>query len=127
MNATQGLVGLTLGAMLAGTAASAPNVNVIVDGQIKPGVYGRVEIGNIAPPPLLYPQPVVIVPPPPRAVVVEPLYLHVPPGHAKKWGKHCYRYNACGQPVYFVRSQEYDPGHGRKQKHKNKQKHGDDD
>ena len=22
--------------------------------------------------------------------------------HAKKWAKHCSRYNACGQPVYFV-------------------------
>jgi hypothetical protein len=36
-------------------------------------------------------------------IVQQPLYLHVPPGHAKKWSKHCARYNACGQPVYFVR------------------------
>ena len=32
-----------------------------------------------------------------------PLYLHVPPGHAKKWSQHCARYNACNRPVYFVK------------------------
>ena len=31
-----------------------------------------------------------------------PLSLYVPPGHQKNWGKYCGRYNACGQPVYFV-------------------------
>ncbi len=127
MHAVQSLAGLAIGIMLATTAIGAPSVNVIVDGQVRPGVYGRVEIGNIPPPPVLYPQPVVIVRPPPQAVVVQPLYLHVPPGHAKHWGKHCHRYNACGQPVYFVRSDEYDPGDGRKQKHKGKHKHGEDD
>ena len=29
-------------------------------------------------------------------------YLWVPPGHQKKWSKHCREYNACGVPVYFV-------------------------
>jgi hypothetical protein len=33
----------------------------------------------------------------------QPIYLYVPPGHQKNWGKHCARYNACGQRVYFVR------------------------
>jgi len=32
-----------------------------------------------------------------------PLYLYVPPGHQKKWAKHCGAYNACGRPVYFVK------------------------
>jgi hypothetical protein len=67
----------------------------------QPGVYGRIEIGNQPPPPVLYPQPVIIA----RPVVVmqqPPLYLYVPPGHAKHWEKHCYRYNACGRQVYFV-------------------------
>jgi hypothetical protein len=67
----------------------------------EPGVYGRIEIGNQPPPPVLYPQPVIIA----RPVVVmqqPPLYLYVPPGHAKHWEKHCYRYNACGRQVYFV-------------------------
>ena len=27
----------------------------------------------------------------------------MPPGQAKKWSKHCGRYNACGRPVYFVK------------------------
>ena len=38
---------------------------------------------------------------PVAGVVVQPIYLHVPPGHAKNWRKHCAHYNACGQPVYF--------------------------
>jgi hypothetical protein len=67
----------------------------------EPGVYGRIELGNRPPPPVLYPQPVVIARP--AVVVAEPpLYLYVPPGHAKKWGKHCHEYNACGRQVYFV-------------------------
>jgi hypothetical protein len=53
----------------------------------------------------VYPQPVVIVKESRR---VQPVYLHVPPGHAKKWSKHCHKYNACNRPVYFVKSQEYD-------------------
>ena len=36
------------------------------------------------------------------AVYQQPVYLYVPPGHQKNWRKHCGRYNACGQPVYFV-------------------------
>ena len=56
----------------------------------QPGFYGRIDIGNAPPPVLIYPQPVVIqkvyvAQPPP------PLYLHVPPGHAKKWSKHCHK------------------------------------
>ncbi len=120
MNPSQSAAAFALASVLAGTAFAGPNVNVIIDGQIKPGVYGRVEIGNIPPPPVLYRQPVVIVQPPPRVVVAQPMYLHVPPGHAKKWRKHCHRYDACGQPVYFVKSEEYEPGYGRKHKHKHK-------
>jgi hypothetical protein len=67
----------------------------------QPGVYGRIEIGSQPPPPVLYPQPVIIARP--AVMVAEPpLYLYVPPGHAKKWGKHCHKYNACGRQVYFV-------------------------
>lgn len=97
------------------------NVRVIVSGEVRPGVYGRVDIGNAPPPPVLYAKPMIIVPPPPppapRPVVVpvQPIYLHVPPGHAKNWRKHCHKYNACGQPVYFVVSDEYKP---RKKKEK---------
>ena len=90
----------------------------------QPGFYGTIDIGGFPQPQLIYPQPVVIQPVP-VGVVREPIYLHVPPGHAKNWSKHCRKYNACGQPVYFVQdawyNQEYVPryremhgeGHGK--------------
>jgi hypothetical protein len=31
----------------------------------------------------------------------------VPPGHEKHWRKYCSQYDACGQPVYFVRDDWY--------------------
>ena len=98
-------------ALCAASAQSQPSVNVIVGGEVAPGVYGRVEIGNAPPPPVFYPRPVTIIRPPPRVVVEPPIYLHVPPGHARHWSKHCRAYNACGRPVYFVRSAEYAPGY----------------
>ena len=52
-----------------------------------------------------------VIQPVPVAVVSQPIYLHVPPGHAKNWRKHCHKYNACGTPVYFVKSAEYEPGY----------------
>ena len=77
------------------------NVGVSI-GINQPGVYGRVDIGNYPQPRIVYQQPVIIVQSP-VAVQQQPIYLYVPPGHQKKWSKHCARYNACGQPVYFVR------------------------
>lgn len=84
------------------SAADAATAYTTVQGALAPGVYGRIDIGNAPPPPLIYTQPVIIQRAPQR-VLQEPLYLHVPPGHAKKWSKHCAKYNACNQPVYFVR------------------------
>lgn len=103
------------------------NIGVSVTGEVAPGVYGRVDIGN-APPPLLYAQPVIIMKQP-RPLT--PVYMHVPPGHAKNWAKHCQKYNACGRPVYFVKSAEYEPGyapgsHGKKDKKEKKGHKGDD-
>ena len=72
----------------------------------QPGFYGRIDLGPLAPPPVLYPQPIVIQPAPVE-VAPPPIYLRVPPGHAKQWRKHCQRYQACGQPVYFVRDSWY--------------------
>lgn len=102
--------------------AHSADVSVSIASEIRPGVYGRINIGN-SPPPILYPQPVIIVSPP-RSVAVTPVYLHVPPGHAKNWSKHCKKYKACSQPVYFVKSAEYEPGYDGKKK-KNKKKHDD--
>ncbi|MES2360366.1 MAG: hypothetical protein V4646_01050 [Pseudomonadota bacterium] len=115
---------LALTALCANTAlAATPYANATVEGALTPGVYGRIEIGTAPPPPLIYAQPVIIQRQP---VLVQqaPLYLHVPPGHAKKWSKHCARYNACGQPVYFVRVQgddDYERGQYKEYKDK---KHG---
>jgi hypothetical protein len=85
--------------------AIAANVGLSV--QVgEPGFYGRIDVGNFPQPPVIYRQPVVIQPVP-AGVVRPPVYLRVPPGHAKHWAKHCREYNACGQPVYFVQDRWY--------------------
>ncbi len=127
MNAKQGMFGLLLGACLSASAFGQTSVNVSIDGQVAPGVYGRINIGSGPVPILVYPQPVVIYQPV-RPVQASPIYLSVPPGHAKNWRKHCGRYNACGQQVYFVRTAEYESGYredrGHKDKKEKKEKHG---
>ncbi len=95
-------------------AMAQTNVGVSIGIQ-QPGVYGRIDIGNFPRPMVVYPQPMVIAPSP-VAVYQQPIYLYVPPGHQKNWAKHCYRYSACGQPVYFVQEswvrERYDEGRG---------------
>ena len=108
------VTGLCSGVALAQT----PYVNATVQGALSPGVYGRIDIGTAAPPPLIYAKPILVYPS--QVIVQQPLYLHVPPGHAKKWSKHCDKYNACGQPVYFVRVNGDDEYEGRGGKHKDK-------
>jgi hypothetical protein len=70
----------------------------------QPGFYGRLDIGGYPQPQVIYRQPRVI-----EYVEVErqPIYLRVPPGHRKHWDKHCHEYDACGERVYFVRSDWY--------------------
>lgn len=70
----------------------------------EPGFYGHIDIGDYPRPRLLYAQPRLIQR---GAVVREPIYLHVPPGHARNWRKHCRQYNACGERVYFVQDRWY--------------------
>ena len=118
-----------LAALTAAPAWSAVDVGVGITIR-EPGVYGRIELGNFSPPPVLYAQPVIIRQP---TVVVQqaPMYLYVPPGHAKNWGKHCGRYNACARQVYFVQEswveERYEERHGKgKGKNKNKGKKYDD-
>jgi hypothetical protein len=102
----------------------------------QPGVYGRIDIGNFPQPAVVVAQPVVIQQP--RVVVaqpVQPVYMWVPPGHQKHWGKHCLEFKACGVPVYFVKDEWYqqnvmhgkggDKEHGGKGHGKGKGKHGD--
>ena len=123
MRSIKGFAALSL-AFAALTSHAQTDVNVSIGGIIQPGVYGRVEIGTRPPPPVYYPQPVVIVKQP-VTVVQEPIYMHVPPGHARKWRKHCHKYNACNQPVYLVKNEYDDDGKKGKHKHKNKHKHED--
>ena len=119
-----GAVSLNMFLALCGSQASAttPYPNTIVQGSLVPGVYGRIDIGNAPPPPLIYTQPVIIQQREPTAVRQRPLYLHVPPGHAKKWSKHCAAYNACNRPVYFVKVDGNDGYEQPKVKHKEKNK-----
>lgn len=90
----------------AGVGAAAPalaQVNVTI-GINQPGVYGRIQIGDLPPPALVYAQPVLIAPPL-RFIERQPIYLYVPLVHQQQWGRYCGRYGACGQPVYFVRDE----------------------
>ena len=95
--------GLLALAVLAPAHAADVGVSISVG---QPGFYGRIDIGNAPPPVVVYPQPVIIQQAP-VAVVRQPIYLHVPPGHQRDWAKHCYRYAACNQPVYFVQDRWY--------------------
>lgn len=97
------LIAAALAAVTVITPALAADVAVSVSiGD--PGFYGRIDIGGYPPPQVIYREPRVI-----HRVAVErpPLYLRVPPGHAKNWRKHCHKYNACGERVYFVRDDWY--------------------
>lgn len=94
---------LGLAGMAALPTARAADVGVSI-GFSQPGVYGRVDIGRYPQPVLIAPQPVIIGSPVYRA---EPVYLWVPPEHRRDWRHHCYRYGACGAPVYFVQDGWY--------------------
>ena len=91
----------------------------------QPGFYGRIDIGDYPQPRLLYREPRLIQ----RVAVREPIYLHVPPGHAKNWRKHCRQYDACGERVYFVQdnwyNQVYVP-HYQKRHHDRRDERGND-
>ena len=64
----------------------ATNVSISVG---QPGFYGHIDIGDYPQPQLIYRQPLIIE----RASVERPpVYLHVPPGHATDWRKHCKQY-----------------------------------
>ena len=124
--------GLAAGAI--GSAVAQSNVGVSI-GINQPGVYGRINIGNVPPPALVRSQPIVFAPP---RVVVErqPIYLYVPATQQQDWGRYCGRYSACAQPVYFVRDEwvreRYESEHpgwdrGRHRGWDKKQKHDDRD
>lgn len=70
----------------------------------EPGFYGRLDIGGYPQPQVIYRRPMVI-----HRVHVDrdPIYLRVPPDHARNWRRYCRRYDACGERVYFVRNSWY--------------------
>jgi hypothetical protein len=87
-------------ASLTGTAAEV-GMSLSVG---QPGFYGQIDIGGYPPPPVIYRQPRVgyyVQPDRP------PLYLRVPPGHAKNWSRYCGKYDACNERVYFVKDNWY--------------------
>ena len=95
------ILAFALAAGCAGAASAQTSVSIGIN---QPGVYGRITIGDVPPPALILPQPVIIE----RAPVVyqrAPIYLYVPPAHQQNWRQYCGHYNACNQPVYFVRDQ----------------------
>lgn len=97
------LIAAAIAATTITTPALAADVGVSVNiGQ--PGFYGRLDIGDFPQPQVIYRQPMVIERVPMNR---PPIYLRVPPGHAKHWSKHCREYNACGERVYFVQDNWY--------------------
>jgi hypothetical protein len=95
---------LAMFAMAAAAAAADVGVSVTVN---QPGLYGRIDIGNLPPPQVIFAQPMLVQPVVPGVPAPEPIYLHVPPGHEKHWRKHCAKYHACDRPVYFVHEDWY--------------------
>lgn len=97
------LIAAAVAATFSTTPALAADVGVSISiGQ--PGFYGRLDIGDYPPPLLIYRQPMMI-----ERVQMDrpPVYLRVPPGHARNWKKHCREYNACDERVYFVQDSWY--------------------
>lgn len=107
--------------LMAVIPASAADIGATINiGQ--PGFYGQIELGNQYPrPALVFNQPLIIQQ---AQVIRPPMYLHVPPGHAKDWRKHCRLYGACGTPVYFVQDNWYNNVYVPEyRKHKSKRSH----
>jgi hypothetical protein len=76
--------------------------NVTEGGPLRHGVYGRIEVRGSTPPPVIYSSPLLVS----QATVpvgAQPVYLYVPPGQVRKWKQHCAKWQACDQPVLFVR------------------------
>jgi len=97
------LLAATLGIAAFSAVPAMAAVSVAIG---EPGFFGRIDLGGGAPPPqVINAQPVIIGQPVYGARA--PIYLRVPPGYERDWGRHCGAYNACGQPVYFVRDDWY--------------------
>lgn len=122
MKKSQWLTALLTIGLIAPALAANVDVNIHIG---QPGYYGRIDIGEFERPQLIYREPIVIYP---VSAPRDPVYLHVPPGHAKNWRKHCSKYNACGERVYFVQDswyeREYVPRY--QARHNTREKHYED-
>lgn len=120
------LIAMAVATAAVTTPALAADVGISVSiGQ--PGFYGRIDIGDYPRPRVIYRQPIIVE----RVRVVgPPVYLRVPPGHAKNWKKHCREYNACGERVFFVHDdwyeREYVPRYQEKHRDRGDGRHDED-
>ncbi|WP_027468607.1 hypothetical protein [Deefgea rivuli] len=95
------IAALVLG--FAALSATAADVGVSINiGD--PNFYGHIEMGQRYQPQVIYERPIIVRQ---SSYVYPPMYLRVPPGHAKSWKRHCSAYGACGRPVYFVKDSWY--------------------
>ena len=89
----------------------AKDVSISVQGQIQPGVYGHIQVGQ--PAVRVYHQPVYQQPVyhqpvyvhhdyAPQTVYVQTVLVQAPRKHRKHWKKYCHHYGACQQRVQFV-------------------------
>ena len=88
-------------------AAATPVFAADVGVSIKigePGFFGQLDIGNYGPPPVVNVQPVIVSP---MVVSQPPIYLRVPPEHARHWNRYCRQYHACDKRVFFVQDKWY--------------------
>jgi hypothetical protein len=101
---------LTLAAMaciaLAPQGAFAQYINLTIGGQLAPGFYGELAIGNNPLPPVLNPQPLLLEPSAYNAPIA---YIYAPAQHINNWRFYCAQYNACQRAVFFVRVEEQNP------------------
>ena len=111
MNAFRNVAIAAIAIVTAAPLASAADkdASAVITGPVTPGVYGRVEVAHKPLPALVFEQ-AMFVERPDTAGRVEPLYLHVPPEHARNWKRYCDKYQACDHPVFFVKSADYEPG-----------------
>jgi len=96
MKILQAMLAILLGILALTAEASYAGVSISIG---EPGFYGRVDIGGFPAPRLIYPEPIIVHR---VSTWYPPIYLRVPPGHAKQWYRYCGRYGACGRPVYFI-------------------------
>lgn len=122
MKKSVGMVAIVAALGIGSAMAADVGVSVSVG---EPGFYGRIDIGSMPQPELIYSAPLIIESV--RGAARPPVYLHVPPGHEKHWDKHCHRYGACGVPVYFVQDRWYNDVYVKQRAHTHEYGRGDRD